>query len=68
MLTNLRAIDRRRLRRPFTRLRREYGVFGEDVLWDFYGTEDEWFDWQRAVMAAELMPDDEDDEEDDDAG
>jgi len=57
----LRAIDSRRLSRPLTRMRREYGVFGEDVVWDFYGTEDEWIAFQLALMVAELMPDDEDD-------
>lgn len=65
MLSNLRArlraIDSRRLRRPFTRMRREYGVFGEDVAWDFYGTDDEWIYFQLALMAAEFAPDEEDD-------
>ena len=58
----LRAIDSRRLRRPFTKMRREYGVYGDGVVWDFYGTEDEWIAFQLALMAAEEMPDDEDDD------
>lgn len=57
----LRAIDSRRLRRPFTPMRREYGVYEEDVTWDFYGTEDEWIAFQLALMMSEFAPDEEDD-------
>ena len=40
-------------------MRREFGAFGEDILWDFYGTEEEWVQYQLALMAADQMPDDE---------
>jgi hypothetical protein len=33
LLARFRAIDSRRVRRPFTKMRREYGVFGEGPLW-----------------------------------
>lgn len=55
----LRAIDPRRLRRPFTRMRREFGVFGE-IPWDFYGTEEEWVHWQLVLMVAESLPEEDD--------
>ena len=51
VLARLRAIDPRRIRRPFTRMRREYGVYG-DLIWDFYGTEDEWVRLKRALDEA----------------
>lgn len=54
LLARLRAIDPRRLRRPFTHLRREYGVYGEQV-WDFYGTDNDWARFRRALDDA---PDD----------
>lgn len=52
LLARVRAIDPRRLRRPFTRMRREYGVVG-DFVWDFYGTDEEWELFRRALERAD---------------